>query len=248
MSIAERKEREKEQRRKGIVAAAEKLFFARGYDSVTMDDIAKEVELNKATIYLYFKDKESLFFAVVLRGVRILRGFAAESVKDGMAGHEKLRAMAGAYRAFVTQYPDYCRAYHYFYSGRFDLMSTARVEDSLGNFMAGNGPKFWEVVDPANAVNNEAAKEIIEINREIFSITCHAIEAGIREGTFRKDLDPVKAAVAFTLLIESIPDMRPDLRKLLETKGIDQPGFSKEIDSYVYQMFASGGHTSRNKP
>jgi len=40
VSIAERKEREKEQRRNDITNAAEKLFFSRGYDSVSMDEIA----------------------------------------------------------------------------------------------------------------------------------------------------------------------------------------------------------------
>jgi TetR/AcrR family transcriptional regulator len=238
MSIAERKEREKEQRRKDITDAAEKLFFSRGYDSVTMDDIAKAVELNKATIYLYFKDKESLFFAVVLHGVRLLHSMVRESVKDGMSGAEKLRQIGETYYAFAEQYPDYKRAYHYFYSGRFNLTSTARVEDSLGNFMTGTGPKFWEVVDLANAVNNEAAKEIIRLNGEIFSLTCDVIKSGISEGTFRKDLDPVEAAVMFTLLMESIPNMRPDLRKVLGEHGIGGLVFSQDIGNYINDMFA----------
>ncbi len=241
MSIAERKEREKEQRRNDILGAAEKLFFARGYDNVTMDDIAKAVELNKATIYLYFKDKESLFFAVVLRGVRILNALVRESVKEGVDGSEMLREIGGAYHAFATRYPDYNRAYHYFYSGRFDLMSTARVEDSLGNFMAGTGTKFWAVVDLANAINNEAAREIIGLNREIFTVTCDAIKAGIKEGTFRGDLNPPEAAVAFTLLVESIPNMRPDLTSVLEGQGIDLPGFTRDVDDYVNHMFAKPG-------
>lgn len=38
--------------------AAEKLFFSKGYDDVSLGDIAQEVELNKATIYFYFENKE----------------------------------------------------------------------------------------------------------------------------------------------------------------------------------------------
>jgi len=54
MGISERRMREKEQRKKEILDKAERLFFSRGYDDVSMDEIANEVELNKATLYLYF--------------------------------------------------------------------------------------------------------------------------------------------------------------------------------------------------
>ncbi len=40
MALADRKEREKEQRQRDIINAAEKLFFSRGYDNVSMNDIA----------------------------------------------------------------------------------------------------------------------------------------------------------------------------------------------------------------
>ena len=51
MSLIDRKEREKEQRRNDIINAAEKLFFSKGYDNASMNDIANEVELSKATLY-----------------------------------------------------------------------------------------------------------------------------------------------------------------------------------------------------
>jgi len=66
MSTTARREREKQQRRESIVDAAEKLFFSKGYDDVSLDDIAQEAELNRATIYLYLKNKEDLYFAVIL--------------------------------------------------------------------------------------------------------------------------------------------------------------------------------------
>ena len=62
MTREERRQREKDQRCDDIINAAEKLFFSRGYDNVSMDEIAREVELSKSALYYYFKDKESLFF------------------------------------------------------------------------------------------------------------------------------------------------------------------------------------------
>ena len=71
MTIAERKEREKEQRRMQIISAAEKLFFQSGYDQVSMEEIAREAELSKGTIFFYFKNKEALFITIVLLVIRL---------------------------------------------------------------------------------------------------------------------------------------------------------------------------------
>ena len=66
MSLAKWKEREKEQRQNDIINAARKLFADKDFDEVSMDEIAREVGLGKSTLYLYFKNKESLYFAVDL--------------------------------------------------------------------------------------------------------------------------------------------------------------------------------------
>ncbi len=248
MSIAERKEREKGQRRDNIINAAEKLFFSRGYDNVSMDDIAKDVELNKATLYLYFKNKEALFFAVVLRGVRILNALVKENVAKAGTGSEKLWEIGHAYFSFVKRHPDYNRVYNYFYSGRFNLADMMNV-DEFQMLSALDSPlKAWKNADiAANRANHEVAKQIIELNNEIFVITRYSISAGIEEGTFRANLDPEEAAVVFTLLLESIPEMRPDLKKALDGKGIDQLNFSRDLGNYINHMFMVKAVPSKNK-
>jgi TetR/AcrR family transcriptional regulator len=50
-----------------------------------MDEIATEAELSKATLCLYFKDKESLFFAVVNRGIKILYSIVKKKRKKASA-------------------------------------------------------------------------------------------------------------------------------------------------------------------
>ena len=61
MGIRERKDREKDLRRQQIQEAAKELFLLKGFNSTTMEDIAKKAELSPATIYLYFKNKEELY-------------------------------------------------------------------------------------------------------------------------------------------------------------------------------------------
>jgi len=51
-----------ENRRDQIVKAAVRLFSETGYFQTTIDDIAKEADVSKGLIYLYFKDKHDLLF------------------------------------------------------------------------------------------------------------------------------------------------------------------------------------------
>ncbi len=64
MGIAERKEREKEDMRKLILNAARKLFLEQGYEKTSIRGIADAIEYSPATIYLYYKDKNELLFAL----------------------------------------------------------------------------------------------------------------------------------------------------------------------------------------
>lgn len=67
MGINERKERERNRRKEEIIAAAEKLFFTKGIENTTMDDVAEKAELSKGTLYLYFKSKEEIHWEITQR-------------------------------------------------------------------------------------------------------------------------------------------------------------------------------------
>lgn len=62
MGIAERRQREKELRREAIIKAATEIFKKKGLTASTMEEIASRAELSKATLYLYFTNKEELFW------------------------------------------------------------------------------------------------------------------------------------------------------------------------------------------
>lgn len=55
----------KELAKKRIIKAAYKLFEEKGYHSTSMDDIAGEVGVSKASLYSYFKSKEAILMVTV---------------------------------------------------------------------------------------------------------------------------------------------------------------------------------------
>ena len=72
MGIEERKEREKKQRRRQLIDAAEKVFAAKGFSGATIENIAEEAELSPATLYLYFKNKDELYASLNLKMLEVL--------------------------------------------------------------------------------------------------------------------------------------------------------------------------------
>jgi AcrR family transcriptional regulator len=166
VGIAERKEREKEQRKNDIVDAAERVFFKTGPENATMDDVAEEVELSKGTLYLYFKNKEDLYLAIHLRGNRILHKLFEDAVKEAKTGIEKTRAIGGAYVNFFENHPDYFNAMLYFESREIDFED----QDSV-------------------------AYECLVEGRATLELLVEAIVTGIKDGSIRPDIDPIKTAL-----------------------------------------------------
>ena len=60
MTANDRRTREKQQVRKKILDAARELFVERGYDAVSMRQVAQKIEYTPTAIYFHFKDKQEL--------------------------------------------------------------------------------------------------------------------------------------------------------------------------------------------
>jgi AcrR family transcriptional regulator len=60
-------------RYKRVIRSAEELFKKLGFRAVTMELVAREANVAKATLYSYFKNKDELYLAVCARMARILR-------------------------------------------------------------------------------------------------------------------------------------------------------------------------------
>ena len=190
MSFKELIEKEREQRRLYILDAAEELFFAKGFSSVTMDEIAKKVGLNKATIYLYFEDKDSLFFGIVLRKIRIHLKKLEDCAYRKNTGRERVMDMLSAGFAFTQENLEFSR-----------LLCTA-------------GPERFKDTD------NPLAKVILEIlMKEVFLVR-DVLKEGIADGSVRKDLDPRVMAGYIMNSSKGITCTDSDWIAFLEAEGI----------------------------
>lgn len=59
-----RQQKSPELRRADILQASEKLFIAHGINDTRIEDIAKQADIGKGTLYLYFKNKEDILLGL----------------------------------------------------------------------------------------------------------------------------------------------------------------------------------------
>ena len=106
MAIAQRKERQKEELRGKILQAAKELFMQKGYEDISIRSIAEKIEYSPTTIYLYFKDKDDVFFALHQQGFILLNQYF-KPLAHVAEPFERLKAISRAYIAFAMENGEY---------------------------------------------------------------------------------------------------------------------------------------------
>ena len=71
--------------------AAEKLFRARQFHEIALDDVAREAGVGKGTLYLYFTDKDDLFFQTAVAGFDDLCDLLQQDATEEVPLREGLR-------------------------------------------------------------------------------------------------------------------------------------------------------------
>lgn len=154
-----RKERERLTRESEILTTAERLFTSKGFEGTTMEEIAKESEFTKRTVYQYFTSKENLFYAVLLSGIKQMFLYIEEEVEAGKNGFEKLIGTRQAFYRFVKDRPDVYRLMSYTQYIKSDPMSI---------------PSF---------------QELSQYNIRLFTLFHQLAEEGVADGSIRADLN-----------------------------------------------------------
>jgi len=90
MEVLSRKERDRQLRRSDILKAAEHLFALKGYHKTTIRDIAKGSQYATGTVYLHFKNKDDLYFALLEEKLENLLSIIKEKTGQVNDPREKL--------------------------------------------------------------------------------------------------------------------------------------------------------------
>jgi AcrR family transcriptional regulator len=106
MGITERKQQEKSEMRGLILKTAMNLFLEKGFENITIRNIAEKIEYSPATIYLYFKNKDEILYTLRKEGFEKLFEHQKSSLKldDPL---KRLHKHGEAYIQFALENPEY---------------------------------------------------------------------------------------------------------------------------------------------
>src|SRR5215469_1227856 len=91
-----------EESRAAILQAAAVEFAEHGIAGARTDSIAREARVNKALLYYYFEDKETLYGAVLENAFSGLKDTVFQVLDSPLSPREKIMAYAGAYFDFIA--------------------------------------------------------------------------------------------------------------------------------------------------
>lgn len=100
MGLEERRNKERLARRNQILKAARKLFFDKGYKSITIDHIARKAELSKGAVYLYFKSKEEIYIQILLADIYKFNQKVAAPLDNQLSASDLLKEFCENYAQF----------------------------------------------------------------------------------------------------------------------------------------------------
>ena len=109
--MPEVQELKKEQRRRAIIRASLRVFSRKGFETTALDEVAREARLAKGTLYLYFKDKEDLYFHAMLGVLERLETFVTRQIVASQNPLDRLKAIALAQVTFFAENPNYFRLF-----------------------------------------------------------------------------------------------------------------------------------------
>ena len=209
--IESRRLEEKERRREDILDAAEAVFAAKGFDDAKMDDIARAARVSRALLYIYFKDKRELQFALCLRGMDLLRQRFAEARGRNARGVDQIKAIGRAYIGFVQEFPVY-----------FNAMARAEAQHTE--------------LEDADSV----CHRMMLAGRLVHAETITALHTGQKDGSLRSDLgDPLRVAMTLWGFTHGVAQLAVTKGEIFAHEGIALNAFINDAIDMATRSIAS---------
>ena len=105
MSVQERKQRERADRERLIVATARELAEQQGWDAVTTRRLAERIEYSQPVLYSHFRGKREIIGAVALEGASEMAVSMRSATAAASTPRERVAALARAYLDFAEHNP-----------------------------------------------------------------------------------------------------------------------------------------------
>lgn len=189
MGTKDRKEREKAQKREKIIKVAEKLFFKKGFEGTTMDEIAEKAEFSKGALYLYFRNKETLYSVIALRSMDIFNKILEEEVGKHRTPKKKLEGVKTAYLRAYLEHKEHMRVL--LFAFKYIPMTAEKEPNELTLEFEKKQAKMRSIIISAiEAAKNDPHSEVSKVDATVEELFYGG--GAILESIYRNILDMEK--------------------------------------------------------
>lgn len=99
------------ERRLEILEAAMTLFSKKGFERTTVDEIASCANVGKGTVYLYFDNKEEIFWAIIEKGLLELEELLTDIITRSQDFQQQFYNLIYANLSYVEDHLDFYRLF-----------------------------------------------------------------------------------------------------------------------------------------
>ncbi|MBO5209594.1 MAG: TetR/AcrR family transcriptional regulator [Lachnospiraceae bacterium] len=176
--MARRKKEPQNIHRKNISIAAEQLFLQKGIKNTSMSEIAKEAGYSKATLYVYFKNKEELVGFLVLESMKKLHDYISQAIMKCDGTKERYLEICSAMLKYQEEYPFYFSM----------VLETINIDFETTNFLP-------------------EEKETFLVGEQINELLVEFLQSGMLTGEIRSDIEILPTIFTFWGMLSGLIQM-----------------------------------------
>ena len=209
--MGRRKKEPRSVHRENIASAASVLFMEKGIAETSMDDIAKAAGYSKATLYVYFENKEEIVGILVLGSMKKLYDYIASALVQQESTKSRYELICRGLVRYQEEFPFY-----------FD-MALSKIN-----------------IDFENRDYLPEEKETYRVGEEINEKLRDFLTAGMENGELRDDLEIMPAIFHFWGMVSGMIQLAANKEAYIEkAMGLSKGQFLDYGFSMLYRSIAA---------
>ncbi len=208
--MGRRKKEPRSVHRENIVSAASALFLEKGIATASMDDIAKAAGYSKATLYVYFENKEEIVGIIVLNSMKKLCDYISSALLQQETTKSRYEFICRGLVQYQEEFPFYFKM----------VLDKINIEFENNNYLP-------------------EEKETYQIGEEINEKIKQFLLSGMAKGDLRSDLELMPAIFNFWGMLSGIIQLAANKEDYIrKSMGLSKNQFMEYGFSLVYDSIA----------
>lgn len=208
--MGRRKKEPRSVHRENIVSAASILFMERGIAATSMDDIARAAGYSKATLYVYFENKEEIVSILVLNSMKKLNDYISAALVQHESTKERYDLICRGLVQYQEEFPFYFKM----------VLDKINIDFESYDYLP-------------------EEKETYQIGEEINEKIKHFLLSGMEKGDLRGDLEVMPVIFNFWGMLSGIIQLAANKEEYIKkAMGLSKREFLEYGFSLVYHSVA----------